>query len=56
MNLEKKLLKQLRNAAETYEMIEDGDRILIGLSGGKDSLVLLSLLKRYQDFNIKPLK
>ncbi|RUA02613.1 MAG: tRNA 2-thiocytidine(32) synthetase TtcA [Deltaproteobacteria bacterium] len=31
-------------AVSRYEMIEDGDRILVGVSGGKDSLVMLWLL------------
>lgn len=30
----------------SYGMIAEGDRIAVGISGGKDSLVLLSLLKR----------
>lgn len=36
-----KLYSLLRQAIDTYQMIEDGDRIAIGISGGKDSLTLL---------------
>ena len=35
---------KVRKAAETYGMIQEGDRIAVGISGGKDSLVLLSAL------------
>lgn len=36
-----KLLSYMRSACQQYEMIKSGDRIAIGVSGGKDSLALL---------------
>ena len=42
--LEKRLLRSLRTASAHYGLIADGDHILVGLSGGKDSLCLLRLL------------
>jgi tRNA(Ile)-lysidine synthase TilS/MesJ len=33
-----RILGCVRNAVDTYNMIEDGDRIAIGVSGGKDSV------------------
>lgn len=38
------LLSAVRRAVDEYHMIEEGDRICVGLSGGKDSLSLLTLL------------
>lgn len=38
--------KRLENAIIDYEMIKPGDHVIVGLSGGKDSSVLLRLLKR----------
>jgi tRNA(Ile)-lysidine synthetase-like protein len=37
----RKILSLIRKAVEDYNMIEEGDKIAIGLSGGKDSLTLL---------------
>ena len=36
-----RLLSLIRQAVDQYEMIEQGDHIPIGISGGKDSLTLL---------------
>ncbi len=45
-----KILSHLRKAIEDYHMIEEGDKIAVGLSGGKDSITLLSALKALQRF------
>ena len=47
-----KILSTLRKAVDKYKLIENGDKIAVGLSGGKDSLVLLKALKMFQRFNI----
>ena len=40
----KKLIGHVRAAVEKYQMIEEGDRIAVGVSGGKDSLFRLCAL------------
>lgn len=45
-----KLLSYTRRAVDDYQMIEDGDKIAVGISGGKDSLTLLYALKNLQRF------
>lgn len=45
-----KILGYMRKAIQEYDLIHDGDRICVGVSGGKDSLVLLNgliLLRRF---------
>lgn len=42
--LKQKLNRKLNQALKEYNLIEDGDHILIGVSGGKDSLALAELL------------
>ncbi len=42
--LERRLKERFVKAMATYRLIGDGDRILVGLSGGKDSLLLTELL------------
>lgn len=45
-----KLLGQLRRCVEDYHMISEGDRIAVGVSGGKDSLTLLVLLAELRKY------
>ena len=46
MNVGQRLQQRFRKALRDYRLIEDGDKILVGLSGGKDSLCLLEFLAR----------
>ena len=45
-----KLLGYMRSAVQDYNMIEDGDKIAVGLSGGKDSVALLYALAKLREF------
>ena len=45
-----RILSHMRKAIEEYHMIEEGDKIAICLSGGKDSITLLHAFKALQRF------
>ena len=45
-----KLMSYMRSAMEQYDMIQEGDKVAIGVSGGKDSLALLAALARMRSF------
>ena len=45
-----RILSHMRKAIEEYKMIEDGDKIAVCLSGGKDSITLLNCFKALQRF------
>lgn len=49
-NAERHLLSYARRAIDDYHMIEEGDKIAVGVSGGKDSLALLYALCRLRIF------
>ena len=49
-----RLLSLTRQAIDTYDMIEEGDRIAVGISGGKDSLTLLYALQMLSKFYQHP--
>lgn len=42
----------MRKAIEKYNLINDGDKIAVGVSGGKDSMVLLKALSDFRKFNL----
>ncbi len=54
----KRVLGCIRRADERYQMIQSGDNVLIGVSGGKDSLLLMEAMTLYRrfsytDFNVR---
>lgn len=58
MKLSKKLLRITGRTSAKFNLIQEGDKILLGLSGGKDSLTLAHVLKHIQrvapfDFEFK---
>ena len=56
----RKLINELtghvRRAVDDYGMIQAGDKVAVGVSGGKDSLLLLLCLKHLQSYYPKPFK
>lgn len=42
--LERRLARKVTRAISTYDLLEDGDVVMVGLSGGKDSWALMQLL------------
>ena len=53
MTLEERLWKTFNKALGQFQLIDEDDKILVGLSGGKDSLFLLEMLARRQHI-LKP--
>ena len=46
----RRILSYVRRAVDDYNMIEEGDKIAVGVSGGKDSLALLAALSEMRAF------
>lgn len=49
-----KLMSQVRKCVRDYKMLEPGDRVVAGVSGGKDSLALLRLMAELRDHSPVP--
>ncbi|MEY4517065.1 MAG: hypothetical protein RL180_1411 [Pseudomonadota bacterium] len=48
LRLQRKLRKQMSHAIRDFKMIEEGDRVMVCVSGGKDSYTMLDLLLSLQ--------
>jgi tRNA 2-thiocytidine biosynthesis protein TtcA len=47
--LEKRILRAAAQAIQDFDLVEDGDRIMVAVSGGKDSYTLLHVLMRLRE-------
>ena len=47
--LEARIAKKATRAIVDFDLIEDGDRVMVGLSGGKDSWALMQTLDRLRE-------
>ncbi len=56
LRLRARLTKRFHKACADYGLISDGDHILIGLSGGKDSLALVELLGKRAQIHVPSFK
>jgi tRNA 2-thiocytidine biosynthesis protein TtcA len=52
--LEKRLLRQVSQAVSDFGLIEPGDKVMVCVSGGKDSYGMLDMLMRYQRLHGAP--
>ena len=50
-NKVRKIVSGMTKAIKKFNMIENGDKVAVGLSGGKDSLALISALSAFQKFS-----
>ncbi len=54
LSISKKLLRTTGRTIMKYDLIQEGDKILLGLSGGKDSLCMAHVFKHLQ--KVSPIK
>ena len=54
LKLEKRLLRQVSQAIADFGLIEPGDKVMVCVSGGKDSYGMLDMLLRYQGLHGTP--
>jgi len=48
------IIQRVKSLVDEYELFEDGEKIAIALSGGKDSILTLHLLNEFEyEFNLE---